>query len=67
MSIWERTARKLKKENDTIVNWNEGFFICPECIEPIYSDDWADFDYICDTKHRNNIYCPICEERIAQI
>ena len=34
------------------VDWEEEFFICPECGEPIYKTDWID---------DNLEVCPICE------
>lgn len=33
------------------IDWEEGFFICPECGEPIYGKDWEDEEFI---------FCPIC-------
>lgn len=32
------------------VDWEERFYICPECEEPIYEDDWRD----------ENVICPVC-------
>lgn len=34
------------------VDWEEEFFICPECGEPILKEDWTDDEL-------EN--CPICE------
>ena len=34
------------------VDYEEGFFICPECGEPIYACDWQGHDFST---------CPVCE------
>ena len=47
---WEQAAHHCKKTYGVFVDWDEDFFICPECGEPIYKDDW-------DELH----YCPVCE------
>ena len=49
---WEDAARFCKKTFGVYVNWEERFFICPECDEPVYSIDWED---------ENLVTCPICE------
>lgn len=36
----------------TLVNLKEGFFVCPECGEPIFEEDWRD--------HDDWEVCPIC-------
>ena len=50
---WEKCARFCEKAYGIFVDWDEEFFICPECDEPIYKCDWE--DYGCWT------VCPICE------
>ena len=35
------------------VNWEEEFFICPECGEPIYKCDYPHFVL--------GMVCPVCE------
>ena len=49
---WERVARHCEEEYGTQIDWEEEFFICPECGEPIYKDDW-DADEL--------RICPVCE------
>lgn len=47
---WEKVAKMCEEIFGAYVDWEERFFICPECDEPIYECDWEDF-----------IICPICE------
>lgn len=49
---WRQAANLAAKVYSCPVNYGEGFFICPECGEPIYSCDWQDHDF-------NT--CPVCE------
>ena len=39
------------------VNLEEEWFICCECDEPIYADDWGDIDYS---------ICPICGKDFSE-
>ena len=50
-TFWERVAQYLEDEYGTFVDWDEKFFVCPECGEPIYECDWSD-----DELHS----CPVC-------
>jgi len=64
---WEKLAARVEKLYGTHVNWRDGFFLCPECGEPIYQIDWNDEDY---TKGRFfhgrlRLYCPVCEEKLV--
>lgn len=52
MTYWVRNANIVEKRGSE-VNWEEEFYICPDCGEPVYSDDWDDSDL------RDNV-CPIC-------
>ena len=52
MSKWERIALHCQDEYGIFVDWEEGFFICPECGEPIYECDWEDDELS---------GCPVCE------
>lgn len=49
---WKQAANSVAEVYGCLVNYEEGFFICPECGEPIYSCDWQDHDF-------NT--CPVCE------
>lgn len=49
---WKQAANSIAEVYGCSVNYEEGFFICPECGEPIYSCDWQDHDF-------NT--CPVCE------
>ena len=48
---WEKVAWHCEEEYGTYTDWDEEFFICPECGEPIYKDDWEDELRV----------CPVCE------
>lgn len=52
MSFWEKMAKYLEDEYGTFVDWDEEFFICAECGEPIYKVDWEDEELLA---------CPVCE------
>lgn len=51
--MWEKIALLIDENYGTLVDLEERFFICPECGEPIYEEDWADEDF--------TQICPICE------
>ena len=50
---WKKAAEYVEETYGTFVDWTEGFFICPECGEPIYKDDYESLD-------ESNM-CPVCE------
>ena len=52
MSRWVKIACRCEEEYGTHIDWEERFFICPECGEPIYECDWEDEELNC---------CPVCE------
>ena len=52
MDKWKQIARYLEDEYGTFVDWDEEFFICPDCGEPIYHVDW-------DAEELHA--CPVCE------
>lgn len=54
MKTWEQVANQVREDFGMFVDWDERFFICPECDEPIYEEDW-DKDIILE-----NGYCPVC-------
>lgn len=49
---WKEAAHLCEIIYGAYVNWDERFFICPECGEPIYEVDWKDIDLS---------FCPVCE------
>ena len=52
MNSWRDIAQYLQDEYGVFVDWDEEFFICPECGEPIYKCDWC-IDELGA--------CPVCE------
>ena len=52
-------AKYLEKTYGVQFDKKEGFVVCPECGEPIYSCDWTIEDY---TDEDDNWICPICGE-----
>lgn len=46
---WVDSAREIETVYGGYVDWEERFFICPECAEPVYEYDWECFED-----------CPIC-------
>lgn len=58
---WKQMAYLVAVNYGGFVDWDEGYFLCPECGEPIYEDDWANSDLI---DGNDNFICPVCEEII---
>lgn len=52
--MWEANAKVVEKFYGGYVNWDERFYLCPECGEPIYECDWAFMDLL-------HYICPVCE------
>lgn len=52
MKRWKDAAKYCRREYGVQVDEGEGFFICVECCEPIYREDWEDYE--------NWDECPIC-------
>jgi hypothetical protein len=52
---WNWAAKVVEEEFGGYVNWDEEYFICPECGEPVYADDWDDNEFALAT------ICPICQ------
>lgn len=48
--MWEKNAIIIETIYGGYVDWEERFYICPECEEPIYEDDWRG----------ENVICPVC-------
>lgn len=62
MYNWVQIAHLIEVNYGGHVDWVERFFICPECGEPVYVDDWESEDDFLDD--HNNFICPICESVI---
>lgn len=54
---WEKVARIIDRVYGN-VNWDERFYICPQCDEPIYEEDYP-FMLL---NEAGDVHCPICEE-----
>ena len=52
-NAWEKMAHLIEVNYGTQVDWEERFFICPECGEPVYEEDWNDMDF-------EDCICPVC-------
>ena len=50
---WDYAANYVEVVYGGYVNWDEEFFNCPECGEPIYKSDWDE--------HEPWQLCPVCE------
>ena len=51
--MWFNVADSVSNDYGAYVNWEEEFYICPECGEPVYKEDWEDNDF-------EGCLCPIC-------
>ena len=49
---WEQAAIFCYNTFGSYVDWEERFFICPECQEQILEEDWDEHDFD---------ICPVCE------
>lgn len=54
---WNWAAKMVEEEFGGYVNWDEEYFICPECGEVVDSLDWDEKEFTYGT------ICPICELR----
>ena len=52
MRTWEENAEMVERVYGGFVDWDERFYNCPECGEPIYECDWSILDLV--------EICPIC-------
>lgn len=53
MKRWKDAAKFCRRDYGVYVDHGEGFFLCPECGEPIYFEDWEDYE--------NWDVCPVCD------
>lgn len=61
MDNWDKIAHLIEVNYGSLIDWDDRFFYCPECHEPIYEDEWADLDFL---NGNNNFICPVCESVI---
>lgn len=52
---WEEAARYCEDVYGIWIDWEDRFFHCPECDEPIYECDWG------PESTADWSMCPICE------
>ena len=50
---WEQNAHYVQDCYGCHVDWEERFYECPECGEPIYECDWSQ-------RELEEALCPIC-------
>lgn len=55
---WEYVAKVVERDYGCYVDWDEEFYICPECDEPIYKCDYP-FIYV-------GLICPVCENEVEE-
>ena len=55
MSAWEKRAKEVEEVYGAHVDWEERFYECPFCGEPVYEDDWMEVAL-------EEFICPICED-----
>lgn len=53
MTQWERNAIYVNDTYGAYVNWEDRFYECPECGEPVYEDDWSE-------RELRQYLCPVC-------
>lgn len=58
MYNWLQIAHLIEVNYDSLIDWNDRFFYCPKCHEPVYEDKWESEDDFLDGY--NNFACPIC-------
>ena len=49
---WSECAKMCRKVFGSHIDWEERFFECPECGEPLLEIDWEEHNWEC---------CPVCE------
>jgi hypothetical protein len=55
---WEYIAKVVERDYGCYVDWDEEFYICPECDEPIYK---CDYPFI-----KVGMICPVCENETEE-
>lgn len=51
--MWEKNATIVEEEYGMLVDWDERFYICLECGEPVYEQDWTN-------EALKEEFCPVC-------
>lgn len=51
---WYDNAIAARNLYGVYVDWEDCFYLCPECGEPIYGEDWSEDDL-------EEFLCPVCE------
>lgn len=51
--MWEDNAHYVENIYGAFVDWEERYYLCPECGEPVYEDDWYEGELEYEL-------CPIC-------
>lgn len=58
MVKWGEVAQYMLEQYDTF--WEDDFYVCPECGEPIYREDYPEIEITDD----GEFICPVCEEEL---
>lgn len=56
MNIWEENVKVVEQIYGCHIGWDERFYECPCCGEPIYECDWSE-------ETLTSFICPLCEFR----
>lgn len=52
-NVWDFNANYVSMTYGSQVDWDERYYICPECGELVYECDWTD-------EELREALCPIC-------
>ena len=55
MNAWGKNAKIVETVFGGFVDWEERFYNCPSCGEPVYECDW-------DNDVLEMWLCPVCED-----
>lgn len=64
MTTWKKIASYCEDTYGVHVDWDEKFFECPECGEPIYQNDWYNSEFV---NENEEWICPICENLLREV